>query len=68
MPIVPTAPLPAASLPPAAQLLPQVQRVTPVEPAKRVTKNDGSGQTGLREDRRRRRGSKWRGTLLDLEV
>jgi hypothetical protein len=64
MPITPAAPLPPPLPQPAPHAVPQVQKVTPVEPAKSVTKGEGSGETGLRKDRRRRK----RGGVFDLEA
>jgi hypothetical protein len=49
-------------------MVPQVQKVTPVEPAKRVTKGDRSGETGLKEEKRRRKRDDRRGGLYDVEA
>jgi hypothetical protein len=68
MPIAPTAPLPPPTAPAAPHVVPQAQKVTPVEPAKRVTKGESSGRTGLKDDKRRRRGGDRRGDLFDVEV
>jgi hypothetical protein len=68
MPIAPTSPLPPPTAPAAPHVIPQAQKVTPVEPAKRVTKGDRSGETGLRDEKRRRRGDDRRGGLYDVEA
>ena len=69
MPIAPTAPLPPPTAPAAPHLVPQAQKVTPVEPAKRVTKGESSGRAGLKDDdTRRRTGGDRRGDLFDVEV
>jgi hypothetical protein len=68
MPITPAAPLPPPLAPAAPHAVPQVQKVTPVEPARKITKGEGSGETGLNKDRRRRRGGDRRGDLFDLEA
>jgi hypothetical protein len=67
MPIAPSAPLPPPAAPAAPHVIPQAQKVTPVEPARRVTKGDRSGETGLKEDKRRRGGDR-RGGLYDVEA
>ena len=77
MPILPIAPLP----PPVPHVtptgaVPVAQRVTPVEPAKAVTRNKDSGQAGLDPDQEKRRRKqdqqqdeeRPRGGLYDLEV
>lgn len=68
MPIVPTAPLPPVAPPAAPHVVPQDQKVTPVEPARRVTKGESSGESGLEKDKRRRRRDDRRGDLFDVEV
>jgi hypothetical protein len=68
MPIAPAAPLPPPAAPAAPHLVPQAQKVTPVEPAKRVTKGERSGRAELKEDKRRRKGGDRRGGLFDVEV
>jgi hypothetical protein len=76
MPILPIAPLPPPLPQAAPAAVPLAQRVTPVEPAKAVTRNKESGQAGLdpdQEKRRRKQDQKQdeergRGGLYDLEV
>jgi hypothetical protein len=68
MPIAPAAPPPPPSAPAAPHLVPQAQRVTPVEPAKRVTKSERGGRAELDKDRRRRKRDDPRGGLFDVEV
>jgi hypothetical protein len=48
--------------------VPQAQKVTPVEPAKRVTKGERGGRAELNEDKRRRKRGDRRGGLFDVEV
>jgi hypothetical protein len=65
MPII-HAPATQPPLPTAQNLVPTGQRVLPVEPARRVTPNKGSGKTELDTEKRRRRDAN-RGGTLDLE-
>jgi hypothetical protein len=69
MPIAP-GPVPQPTLPATPQVVPQGQRVVPVEPARRVTAGKGSGKAGIDEEvpRRKRRREGDRGGVLDLEV
>ena len=77
MPILPIAPLPPPTTPHVAPTgLPLAQRVTPVEPAKAVTRGKESGKAGLDPDQEKRRRKqeqqqdeeRRRGGLYDLEV
>jgi hypothetical protein len=67
MPIIPGA-ISEPPLPLAPQVLPQSQRVQPVEPARRVTANKGADKAGVEHDKKKRRPDGDRGGVLDLEV
>ncbi|HZS84594.1 MAG TPA: hypothetical protein VFA50_17095 [Stellaceae bacterium] len=67
MPIAP-GPVTQPPLPAAPQIVPQGQRVVPVEPARRVTANKRAEKAGIDEDRKKRRQDGDRGGVLDLEV
>ena len=75
MPILPAAPIPQPAPQVAPHVVPPAQKVTPVEPAQRVTKGSEGGKTGLDADEEKRRRKqreqqeeRGRGGLYDLEV
>lgn len=72
MPILPAAPVPSPAPPAAPHAVPVAQRVTPVEPAKRVTKGKEGGRSDLDADeekrRRRQQDEQARGGLYDIEA
>jgi hypothetical protein len=67
MPIAPV-PISEPPLPPAPQIVPQSQRVQPIEPARRVTANKAADKAGVDHDKKKRRQEGDRGGVLDLEV
>lgn len=66
---MPIAPPPAVPLPavPTPHVVPHAHKVTPVEPARRVTRNKDAERTEQEADEKRRREGK-RGNLYDLEI
>ena len=74
MPILPIAPLPPPLPQAVPAAVPLAQRVTPVEPAKAVTRGKESGEAKLDPDQEKRRRKQdqqqdeQRGGLYDLEV
>jgi predicted small lipoprotein YifL len=72
MPILPAAPLPSPAPQPAPHVVPPAQKVTPVEPARRVTKGKEGGRSELDADeekrRQRQQDEQARGGLYDIEA